>query len=630
MRWTAKAALVLTGAAVAAAALSVPSQADDRERPVQLTPARAVSSPTSGQIQSGPNDPQRVSPLYGTRGGVIEVERIRGPRGTGSAAYGSQGQGFGAGAWDDTPEEIAEALIRALPVGAPSPVMGKLIRSLLETPGPARAAQPMTQVSQAPSPNALWQPRPAWQTDTESSEFLGMRLSRLLAAGHLETVSELAARASGPQTDPALSRVEAESHLLDGDDTEACDLAMRMRLETAEPFWVKLRAYCYFLQDAPSAARLMADLLGERGVDAPLFFALVDRLGGGDPVPSGAWRTVDPLTYAMASRAGDPIPAEALDGADPAVLRVLAMDQTPLFGEDDQARLLKAGERSVASGALEPAALARLYGAMAFPSEAFEAPLRYAETLPAPKANALFYQLVEAAGTPAMRVELLSEALRAARASQSYLPVAMVHGERIVQTMPAPDLWWAAADMGAASLIAERPDQASRWREVLQIRIRGGGTPEDVEHLRRLSLLMAVAAPPMPATRRPHLALDAWIRMASAGQIADQGLHRELLILDALAMPLPASADLWLINREIGARPTSRTGKASILARLDRAAARNRIGETIALALIATGKAGPRDADPLLVTSAIRALAKIGLTSDSQRLAFEAVLMSDS
>ena len=64
----------------------------------------------------------------------------------------------------------------------------------------------------------------------------------------------------------------------------------------------------------------------------------------------------------------------------------------------------------------------------------------------------------------------------------------------------------------------------------------------------------------------------------------------------------------------------------AVLYALSEASQFGRLGETVLLALVALGEAGPGGVDPLVLHEVLAALVRAGLEDEARRLAIEAVL----
>lgn len=122
-------------------------------------------------------------------------------------------------------------------------------------------------------------------------------------------------------------------------------------------------------------------------------------------------------------------------------------------------------------------------------------------------------------------------------------------------------------------------------------------------------------------------------RVLRAAQAEDHGddlaqLDRQHTLLLGLLQALgePITADAWepvLLDAIVDAAPAM--PDAAILRALDGAASAGRVGEAVALALIAIGPDGPDAVHPEALFRAVTALRAVGLEDDARALALEAL-----
>jgi len=70
--------------------------------------------------------------------------------------------------------------------------------------------------------------------------------------------------------------------LLMREDEEACTIADRQATTTLEPVWHQINAFCLIIQGDDVKASFALDILEDRGVEDPVFFALMRKLTGAD------------------------------------------------------------------------------------------------------------------------------------------------------------------------------------------------------------------------------------------------------------------------------------------------------------------------------------------------------------
>ena len=108
-----------------------------------------------------------------------------------------------------------------------------------------------------------------------SQAFMTVRIRRLLDAGLLTDAAALAAMAQVPN-DPGFARVQAEAILFAGQKRHVCDDTTATRLDSAEPFWIELRAYCYAMSGDDAALALTRAVMDAQNIDDEAFDTLLD------------------------------------------------------------------------------------------------------------------------------------------------------------------------------------------------------------------------------------------------------------------------------------------------------------------------------------------------------------------
>jgi hypothetical protein len=111
--------------------------------------------------------------------------------------------------------------------------------------------------------------------------------------------------------------------------------------------------------------------------------------------------------------------------------------------------------------------------------------------------------------------------------------------------------------------------------------------------------------------------------------VAPDDLARHRVLLRVLFQALGTSDSLaW--TELIGTSPPVVGGQpapdAALLYALSEASEFGRLGETVLLALVALGEAGPGGSDPLVLHEVVAALARVGLEDEARMLAIEAAV----
>lgn len=506
----------------------------------------------------------------------------------------SQG-GLGVGMWAGTPRPVIERLLPQLPMATGSAVMHDLARRLLLT----SAAVPSGAAS-GPS-------------------LLAVRIERLAAGGMLAEVNQLLRLASPKLNDPQLARARMNGLLLSGDNAGACDIARSMVEADADPVWQKVVAFCLALNGETAKVELYAQLLRELGHQDDAFYRLLPALSDQAASPVDSLPSPSPLHLAMLRAARQAIPDDAVEDAQPMVLRAIATspNATTLLR-------LKAAERAAARHALPVDALRQIYLSLRFSPEERANALARAERLPGPQSNALLLQVAQIESQPLSRARNIERALSTARKNEHAALAARVHLPLLQDLRPSVELSWFAATAGRAAAAAGDMGTAFAWLNSAQQH----ASLENPDAVRAVIALWPVVQIGDPDRRLPYgdevrqnwwKALQAW----EAPERFDLA-QRYYALLQALDYPLPEAA--WEALYAGPLRETAPIATPAVRLALSRASAEGRIGETVLLSLLVLGPGGPAQAGAVTLGDVVSALVKVGLVADAHAVAREAML----
>lgn len=216
---------------------------------------------------------------------------------------------------------------------------------------------------------------------------VALRAQALMTQGDPKGAAAILARAPGLDRDASLARVAAESALLAGQDSRACQIEQALTAGREDVYWLRLRTYCQAIGGKGPEAQLSFDLAQSQAPD-PVFARLMGAklAGAGDP---GAPSLRNALDYALSRNLGldisqakpAPAVAAALAAGDPADptwdVTIAPPDVAPLVQAIAGGGPLAAAdlERALdAADVREPKARARASGA-ALLAEPFAEPL---------------------------------------------------------------------------------------------------------------------------------------------------------------------------------------------------------------------------------------------------------------
>jgi len=190
--------------------------------------------------------------------------------------------------WRGSSRGSVEEGIAALPNAPRSPAMQTLMRRLLLT-----SAAP-------PSGNG----RP-------DQSLLALRLNKLIANGWTGEAAVLAALA--PREDVSAHQALAEAMLLQGKPIDACGEPTIVRQSSNDPYWLKMRTFCFLLTGDVQSAQLTLDVMRERQIGDDAFYALAAQKIDKTEAKVAALSNPTGLHVALAHLAGARLPVSIVD-----------------------------------------------------------------------------------------------------------------------------------------------------------------------------------------------------------------------------------------------------------------------------------------------------------------------------
>jgi hypothetical protein len=537
--------------------------------PVAATPPTSTAEPRQIELPRMPAGIE-VAPI-----GAIDPDSV----GVLSEADG----GFGPDMWRGTGRALLERLLPTMPGANGSPAMRSLARRML-----------LTQAA-APAPTG----------EPDARGLLATRVERLIAIGDAAGALDLIRAAPQRTVDDDVARGELEILFYTGDSAGACARVRGLRRD-ATPYLQRAAAFCLAHDGDLARAVMMAGLLREQSSDAgDPFFGLIESLAGG-AAPALDTRDPSGLQLAMLRAANAPPPAAAASSRNGAVLRALTFSAlAPMETR------LAAAEHAYASGAIGEDDIVRLYNAVGFTAERIATPFANAEDGWGPVARALLIRTAAAAVNPGARADTLQRTLTIAAKKGGRNELLRIGGivARDLDPGQIPPAF--AADAVRMLLAVGANDFAAAW-------------------MQRADADMALELWPLAQVAGASDAWDstrfaAWlgrVRKAAPGA-ADARAAMLISLCSGLGGTIPAADWAAAMGSEAAQRPAP---GPILLQLLKQAAAGNRLGETILLALVAIGDVGPGGAHPVALSAAISALGAVGLAAEAREIAVEAAL----
>ncbi|MFM9862205.1 MAG: hypothetical protein ACKVRO_01240 [Micropepsaceae bacterium] len=583
--------LALLAASTSFAVAAEPeTQGPAKTAPRTLTPQTELpADPATATVQTAPAEqtvPDKPGAPAGPRVTVTDLVAID-PSGAGLLSAGSGG--FAPSLWSGSARPAVASRIAQLPAAPNSPAMQNLTKRVLLT-----QANP-----------------PAGETPPDEPSFLARRLQRLVANGLIDEAAMLGAQSA--RTDSFARQAAAEAMLLQGRDADACGDGTSLRQSSNDPYWLKLRVFCYLTQNDEQAATLTLNVMRERNIADDAFYTLADVMMSGGPAnvtvpaPSG-------LHLAMMRKAGASAAVAPLAGWVPGT-QLLAQQFT------EPTVRLTATERAALASLNPIEDLRQAYQAETFTPDQLDDPEEWAPKLALARANALYFRAITARTVPTARAAAFAAALQRAESQNRFALFATLSAGIAQQMAPSQETSWLAPSVTRVLLYAHRDKAAEQWLTVLT-------SPTDTAAANALQVQLGLVRASAENLARMQSALT-WLgqNALKAGASKDwlmERATREIPLFEALGYTIPPDAQWAVSANTTGVVPSGAAAEA--LTAIGRSALDGRQGETILNALVALGPGGPSRAQGQTVARVVKALIAVGLRDEARALAIESVL----
>ena len=530
-------------------------------------------------------------------------------------------EGLGDDAWAKSDRTTIIGMLQGVPAATPSAAASLLLRKVLLT-----AAAP-----------------PPGRSDRS---FNALRLSKLLDGGFVNDAADLATRVQAPMN-PEILQLQADAFIRAGRDFDACGDLTAYRLQSAERFWVQLRAFCYAVNRDPPALELTRSVISDQGLSDPSFQILLDGLASGQAVAPETITLPDALHILMLARLNLPMNAEIATSLGlPDSLMAAASAQTPPTWR------IAAAEKALRAGVLPTELLAQILELTTFGPGDLAGASALARAEPLMPALARLRAALRMTPITEQRAELIHTALEIGQNAGLLRQIAQLFVQDAAAIVPAP-AWanWSELYMRAL-LLAGRPDAAARWFNILNANpaavvdvanqlqlVLAFAAPAQADSLTTLALLRSLALtanPPPPApSDPPPLALDPLAPppeppppLPLPPPPSEAVVARATLVLglyDALTRPLPMEAQ-EAVQPLVSKQSPGRRPPPALMQRIDRASLSGARGEVALGVVAALGTQGTRDLAPDVVVRLVRALQTAGIRDGAREVALEAFL----
>lgn len=550
---------------------------------------------------------------------VGELGTLEGPL---AGTLDSSDGGLGSNEWQGSDRAAMVTMLQSVPAATPSATERLLIRKVLLT----AAAPP---------------------TGRATGSFNQLRLTKLLDGGYVDDAAKLALRIQEPNNFELL-RVQTDALLYDGRDDDACSDVTSHRLDSAEPFWVELRAYCYAVTHDSGPLDLTRAVITEQGIADPAFVTLLDGWTSGKPKIPDSIRFPDSVHVAMLMHLKLPMTNEIATeiGLPGSLITAASMESSAEIR-------IAAAEKALRAGVLPVAVLQQVLDLTSFSAQDLNGASALARTDPVLKGLARLSAAINNEHEAAGRAELIHTAFELGERLGLLRQVAELFADPAAQIMPAQDWSGWSELMVRGLLLAGRPESAQRWLDILDPTV-----PQNAAEVQQLELTFALCAP------NPRRNADAKQVLADISQMAQRPAEKSAQPSDSAgsAMDQPADPapdkvvekltpetiartvlDLGVFDAAESALMPSDTKPAFeplmkqvsggrrpadvLMQRIDKAALADSRGEVALAVATALGDQGPGDLAPDIIVRLIRALQTASMPDAAHLLAQEAFLM---
>jgi hypothetical protein len=543
-------------------------------------PGQANTNAASAQSNDLPSLPAPVA--------VGDLGTVEGPA---AGTLNDFNGGLGREMWSGSSRADAEMFLQRIPVVLPSPTARLLFRKALLT--------------EAPLP-----------VGAGTRPFNALRIQRLLEAGALEDAGALAALVRSRDTET--QRMQADAMLYAGRDIEVCGDATSNRLQSAEAFWVALRAYCYHFDGDASALELTRTVMETAGIADPAFLHLLDAFDEEEPTPPEAIATPNALHIRLLVRHGLPIPANAIAalGMPTSIIAAMSAETMPEIRRS-------AAERAFRIGALPAPVMQDIFANSEFDLGDPRLAATLARSEPMMMALERIYRAFPMDDNASRRAEMVHLSFQIGYNEGLFLQTAQLFANEAAGIIPAPN-WEAWSPLMVRGLLLSATNEAAdRWYNMLNPLI-----PAHYEAWKDTTLVMSIVRRDEPYVGAAQDALEQ-LAMEALDPIAAQNLRaRTALILglfDALGMDMPPDARAQ-VEPLVATDFPGRSPAPVIMQRIDSASLGGRRAELGLAVLEAIGPRGASDMAPNVIVRFVRALQTAGMAETARALAGEAIL----
>ncbi|MBV1887162.1 MAG: hypothetical protein KUG61_08765 [Parvibaculaceae bacterium] len=455
---------------------------------------------------------------------------------------------------------------------------------------------------------------------TQGRSLLALRLEKLNAAGLSDQVRRLVRQAGLKRIAPETSVQIARAFLANGDKVDACRFLRALPAGgdvVADPvaaFTMKMTAYCQMIGGDGVAANLTLDLAREKGLDAPLYFALMAKAIDGITLPANIPAKLSVFDLVLFDEARQAVPKDVVERVELAGLPALARNT-----RHSLLIRLSAGELAAGYGLISASELADLY------LEASDVPQEGSDKVDKTGAGfvrARAYRETISEAIPQKRSRLVSGLVGS-------VPDGAVHRALVDVVQPA----LATAPPSRAVLedapkiirvLIEQGDRVRSGMWLNMVRETGAAAPGLVQ----LDLMHLILTLPDNGLVIPERASQLLLAATAAG-----GPDRDFAAVCAVLFdPLGIALDgaVWPAVFDSGELADGAMPKEYLMQRLAAAGNKGKRGEVVLWSLLALGEKPLAEIHPQAVAAVVTALRQVGLRDEAKAVVLDVMLAKTS
>jgi hypothetical protein len=320
----------------------------------------------------------------------------------------------------------------------------------------------------------------------------------------------------------------------------------------------------------------------------------------------------------MARVAKAQLPSDVVSSNRPVILRTIAISpNAPVKVR------LEAAERAEDAGALPTDSLRQIYTSIVFTEEELANPLSKAEAESGPLSRALLYRTALVQTVPLAKAEAVAKAMDLARQGGRYFSAVRVFAPIFKAITPSAELLWFAQEAIRAALVLKDEEAVRVWFAAVRASALFNKTAQGM--MATLMPLARLSGSPQAQNWKLEELQSWWNGIKNI-----EGARDRAALLFSLFETLGESVpkNVWEILLKGPPRHTVAMPHPAYWHRLREAAENGRIGEAVLLGLVTLGDSGPAEADPIVLSRAIKSLERIGLADEARALAVEAAVAS--